>query len=110
MNRFYGNILTFGHFTADFYQGALPALLPFLVSDKHFSYVAAAFLIFSANISSSIIQPLFGICSDRISVPWTLPFGVLLAGISFGMSGIVDNYWIMAVFIALSGVGIASFL
>ncbi|APM39464.1 MFS transporter [Clostridium kluyveri] len=109
MNRFYGNLLTFGHFVADFYQGALPALLPFLVSDKHFSYAAAAFLIFSANVSSSIIQPLFGICSDKISVPWTLPLGVLLAGISFGMSGAVDNYWVMAVFIALSGVGIASF-
>ncbi|MFL0196838.1 MFS transporter [Clostridium sp. WILCCON 0269] len=109
MNRFYVNFLTAGHFAADFYQGALPAILPFLVSDKHFSYTAAAFLIFAANISSSIVQPLFGICSDKISVPWTLPFGLIMAGVGFGISGIINNYWIMAVFIALSGIGIASF-
>lgn len=107
MNKKYIRLLGTGHLITDLYQGAVPAMLPFLIIDKHFSYAAAALLIFAANASSSIIQPLFGIYSDKISVPWGLALGTLLSGLGVGFSGIIPNYYAMFILIALSGIGIA---
>ena len=67
MNRRYITLLTAGHFFTDINQGALPAILPFLVLDQGMSYTAAAGLVFAANAASAVIQPLFGFWADRLS-------------------------------------------
>jgi FSR family fosmidomycin resistance protein-like MFS transporter len=109
MNRRYISLLTSGHFVTDIYQGALPAMLPFLISERHLSYSAAALLVFIANISSSIIQPLFGFYSDKISAPWAMPLGILLAGLGIGFMGLLPSYWALMIAVAISGIGIAAF-
>ncbi|WP_252243834.1 MFS transporter [Clostridium sp. ZBS14] len=107
MNKKFIRLFAAGHLVTDIYQGALPAMLPFLISEKKLSYAAAAFLIFAANASSSIIQPLFGIYADKISLPWALGTGVLLGGIGIGVSGVTSSYNMIFALVALSGVGIA---
>ena len=109
MNKKYIRLFGAGHLITDIYQGALPAMLPFLISEKHFSYATAAFLIFAANASSSIIQPVFGVYADKISLPWALGIGVLLGGIGLGPVGIVQNYYLIILLVALSGIGLALF-
>lgn len=109
MNKKYIRLFGAGHLSTDIYQGALPAMLPFLISEKHFSYATAAFLIFAANASSSIIQPVFGVYADKISLPWALGVGVLLGGIGLGLVGIVQNYYLIILLVALSGIGLALF-
>lgn len=107
MNKNYIRLIGAGHLVTDIYQGALPAMLPFLIADKNISYAAAAFLIFAANASSSIIQPLFGIYSDKISLPWALSLGLLLGGLGIGLSGLMPSYYGIFILVALSGIGIA---
>lgn len=107
MNKKNIKLIGAGHLVTDIYQGALPAMLPFLISEKHFSYAVAAFLIFAANASSSIIQPLFGVYSDKIAAPWALAVGVLLGGLGIGLSGIMPSYYGIFILVALSGIGIA---
>jgi Sugar phosphate permease len=102
-------LLTAGHIVTDINQGALPALLPFLMASHKFSYAAAASLVFAANISSSIIQPLFGYFADRISVPWLLPLGITLAGSGLAVAGLFSNYWLIFIAVAISGIGIAAY-
>ena len=109
MNKKYIRLFGAGHLITDIYQGALPAMLPFLISEKHFSYATAAFLIFAANASSSIIQPVFGVYADKISLPWARGVGVLLGGIGLGLVGIVQNYYLIILLVALSGIGLALF-
>ncbi|MGD9177803.1 MAG: hypothetical protein PVJ35_07660, partial [Desulfobacterales bacterium] len=53
-------ILSVGHLVTDINQGALPALLPFFIVAYDLSYAAAAGIVFAANMTSSIVQPLFG--------------------------------------------------
>ena len=53
-------LLGAGHLGTDFANGALPALLPFLVDRFDLSYTLAATLILASAVSSSVIQPLFG--------------------------------------------------
>lgn len=102
-------LLTAGHIVTDINQGALPALLPFLMASHKFSYAAAASLVFAANISSSIIQPVFGYFSDRISVPWLLPLGIAMAGCGLAVAGLLSSYWLIFIAVAISGIGIAAY-
>ena len=60
-------LLTVGHACADLCQGAVPALLPFLVAAPRPAPAAAAALLSAATIGSSIVQPLFGLLADRLS-------------------------------------------
>src|ERR687888_2378698 len=73
-------LLSSGHFATDFSNGVLPALLPFLKDKFSLSYTAVGAVILASQASSSLIQPLFGLWSDRRGAMWLLPAGVALAG------------------------------
>jgi MFS transporter, FSR family, fosmidomycin resistance protein len=102
-------ILSSGHVWTDINQGAVPALLPFLITELHLSYVAAAGLVLAATASSSIVQPFFGQYSDRHPLPWLVPTGVALAGTGIGIAGIAGNYILLFISFVLSGIGVAAF-
>lgn len=98
--------LAVGHACVDIAQGAVPALLPFLIRDRGLSYGAAAALVLAMTGSSSLLQPLFGLLADRWSLRWLLPGGVALAGIGIALSGLVESYPLMFALIALAGLGV----
>jgi FSR family fosmidomycin resistance protein-like MFS transporter len=101
--------LSAGHLFTDVSQGAVPALLPFFVTSRHFSIAAAGGLVLAATISSSVIQPLFGHLSDRRSLPWLMPLGPALGGLGIALAGVMPTYGLTFAAIVLSGVGVASF-
>jgi FSR family fosmidomycin resistance protein-like MFS transporter len=102
-------LLSLGHLVTDINQGALPALLPFLIAEYHLSYAAAGFLIFACNIASTVVQPLFGHLADRYATPWLLPAGIVCAGAGLAATGLVPGYgWILPA-VMLSGIGVAAF-
>jgi len=102
-------VLSVGHLVTDVNQGALPAMLPFFIAAYDLSYAAAAGIVFAANMTSSIIQPLFGHAADRFSKPWLLYAGLMLAGMGLALSGIFQSYrWVMILAI-VSGIGIAAY-
>jgi MFS transporter, FSR family, fosmidomycin resistance protein len=84
-------VLAIGHSSVDTAQGAIPALLPFLIDQRHLSYGAAGALLLIMSFGSSAIQPLFGLGSDRLSLPWLLPLGVLLAGLGIALVGLTHS-------------------
>jgi FSR family fosmidomycin resistance protein-like MFS transporter len=87
----------------------VPALLPFLISARGYSYAAAAALVLASNVGSSVIQPLFGLLSDRFSVPWLIPAGILLAGVGISLVGVAGSYALTVAAVAASGLGVAAF-
>lgn len=102
-------VLGLAHMCADMCQGAVPALLPFLAAQRGYSYTALGSLILAATIGSSLIQPVFGLVSDRVRQPWLMPAGVLVAGAGVALAGLAPTYgWTVAA-IALSGLGVAAF-
>lgn len=102
-------LLSAGHMFTDLNQGALPAILPFLIVEKNFNYTEVAGLVFAATFASSVIQPLFGYYADKISKPWLMPAGLLLAGLGVAITGLLSNYWLMFTAVTISGIGIAAF-
>src|SRR6266480_2301982 len=101
--------LSSGHLATDFANGALPALLPFCVDKFALSYTLAAAVILASAVSSSIVQPLFGLWSDRRGAIWLLPAGVALAGIGIALAAVAPSYWLVLVFVVVSGFGVAAF-
>lgn len=108
MDRLALGLLSAGHFSVDLSQGAVPALLPFLISERHLSYAAAAGLVLAQTVSSSVLQPLFGQWTDRRPAPWLLPAGVAVAGIGLGAAALLPTYGLIWLAIAISGVGVAA--
>lgn len=101
--------LSAGHFATDFSNGALPALLPFLVTRFDLSYTKVGGLVLVSALASSLLQPLFGVWSDRRGAVWLLPAGVLLAGIGMGLAAASTAYWVCLVFVTISGLGTAAY-
>ena len=101
--------LSSGHFATDFSGGALPALLPFYVDKFGLSYTLAAVVMLASAISSSIVQPLFGLWSDRRGAIWLLPAGVLLAGVGMALAAVAPTYGLVLLFVVVAGLGTAAF-
>jgi FSR family fosmidomycin resistance protein-like MFS transporter len=102
-------ILSVGHFVTDINQGALPALLPYFKEALNLSYTLSGVILLSANLTSSIIQPVFGHLSDRKPMGWFLPFTPFIACLGIALAGFVSNYSLLLLCVMISGVGVASF-
>jgi FSR family fosmidomycin resistance protein-like MFS transporter len=101
--------LSSGHCATDFAGGALPALLPFFVDKFDLSYTLAASAMLASALSSSIVQPLFGLWSDRSGALWLLPGGVALAGAGIAVACVAPSYPLVLLFVVLSGLGVAAY-
>jgi FSR family fosmidomycin resistance protein-like MFS transporter len=109
MNRRAIALLSTGHFLIDFCQGVVPALLPFLVAERGFSYTAAAGLVFALSATSSVVQPLFGQLADRLGMPWLLPVSIVLTGAGLALGAQASHFGVVLVMFAISGLGVAAF-
>jgi MFS transporter, FSR family, fosmidomycin resistance protein len=103
------SVLSAGHLFTDLNQGAVAALLPFLVTERGLSLAAAGTLVLAATVSSSVVQPLFGTFSDNRPLPALMTLGVLFAGIGMALVGVVPSYPLILLCIVLSGIGVAAF-
>lgn len=101
--------LSSGHLATDLAQGALPALLPFLVVKFDLSYTMAAALVLAATVSSSLIQPAFGVWSDVRGALWLLPAGVAVAGVGMALASVAPSYPLVLVAVLAAGVGVAAY-
>src|SRR3954469_18629875 len=101
--------LASGHAVADLCQGAVPALIPFLIAERGYSYGAVGALLLFVTVGSSIIQPAFGAVSDRLSLSWLMPIGVALAAIGIGLAGVAPSFGLTAAAVGIGGLGVAAF-
>lgn len=109
MNRKAVGLLSTGHLLTDVNQGAVPAMLPFLISAHGLTYAAAAGVVLATNLASTVVQPIFGHVADKVSRPWLLPLGLFLAGLGLGLVGLVQSYWMIILLASISGIGIAAY-
>jgi MFS transporter, FSR family, fosmidomycin resistance protein len=102
-------MISVAHVIDDSYQGVIPALLPFFVADRNYSYAAVSGLTLAATLLSSVAQPAFGWWTDRHPRRWLIGTGILTAAAGVGAAGLFTNYAITWLTIAISGLGIAAF-
>jgi MFS transporter, FSR family, fosmidomycin resistance protein len=97
------------HAVDDFYQGLVPAAVPYFVIERHYSYVGASGLTMAATLGSALPQLVIGALADRRRLPWMSPLGVALAGIGAGLAGAMGSYVSVWTLLLVSGIGVAMF-
>lgn len=101
-------LLALGHFVIDANQGALPAVLPFLREWHGLTYAQVAMLVLAGNLTSSLIQPLFGYLSDQIARRWVLPASILISGAGIALLGLAPGYAAAVALVVVMGLGVAA--
>ena len=101
--------LSLGHGCADLCSGALFALLPFLVVERHYSYAAAGVFALTASIAHAVFQPIIGAHGDRREAHWLLPTGLILTGVGMGAVGLATSYPLTLIAVAVCSAGVAGY-
>jgi FSR family fosmidomycin resistance protein-like MFS transporter len=101
--------LSGGHLAVDFASGSVPALIPFMTDRFNLGYALSALLLLAATASSSLVQPLFGLWSDRRGALWLIPGGALVAALGVGGAAVSPAYPLVLVLVLVGGLGVAAF-
>lgn len=102
-------LLSIGHLIVDLGPGVLPVLTPLLAENFNLKYFQIGLIPLAFTFSSSIIQPIFGILSDRYRMLWLMPLGLFLSGLGLALTGIIQSYTFLLFMILLSGIGVAGY-
>lgn len=101
--------LALGHLVTDLQAGALPIVLPHLKELFALTYSQLAAIVLTQNITSSVIQPLFGYITDKKSLPVLLPFCAAMAGAGFAAIGWVNSYALILLTVIIIGISSATY-
>jgi FSR family fosmidomycin resistance protein-like MFS transporter len=101
--------LSLGHGCADLCSGALFALAPFLVVERHYSYAAVGVFALAASLATALVQPLAGAHGDRGEGRWLLPAGLLLAALGIAAVGWTARYPLTLVAAVVCSVGASAY-
>jgi len=102
-------LLSLGHLITDVNQGAVVILIPVVKASFGLSIGAATALVTVSTVTSSVLQPLFGLLSDRFDLRWVIPGGILVAGLGMAFAGLAPSYPLVVLAVLLSGIGVAAF-
>jgi FSR family fosmidomycin resistance protein-like MFS transporter len=103
------SLLALGHMVVDINQGSLAVILPFIKDALRLSYTATGFIVLMANITSSIIQPLFGFLADKTARRWLLPLSVFLSSLGLALTGLAPSYAVVLALVMITGFGVAAY-
>jgi FSR family fosmidomycin resistance protein-like MFS transporter len=101
--------LSTGHLATDLAQGTVPAILVFLVPKLGLTNALAGAVVLVSTLASSIVQPFFGLWSDRRGAMWLLPGGVVLSAAGVAVAALAESYAMLLAAVFLSGIGVAAF-
>jgi FSR family fosmidomycin resistance protein-like MFS transporter len=100
-------LVAFAHGLSDFYAGALPFVIFYVVALQHGSPFIQGVLGFVWYLTSSVVQPLFGAYSDRRGRWWFLPTAIALTIVGVSLSGMAHSLAALVVCIVVGGLGSA---
>lgn len=89
--------------------GLVPALLPMFKATHGLSYAQTGLILFCCYLTTSVLQPVFGILTDHRSQAWLLPASVLLTGVGLVGAGFATTYAGLLASVCVSGLGSGAF-
>jgi FSR family fosmidomycin resistance protein-like MFS transporter len=97
------------HLVNDLSGNFLSSLTPYLVLRGSISATVAGFVVFVYLIGSSVLQPIFGVLSDRQGRKWFAVIGPVWLCVAAGLIGFVQHSWQLLALAAIGGLGTAAF-
>ena len=102
-------LIFLGHIWVDTSQGVLPVVAASLKELFTLSYFQVGLMTMVLNLTSSVIQPVFGLISDRVRSGWFVPVGILWTAVCMGLLGWAPNFPTALALVGLAGFGTAAF-
>ncbi len=102
-------LLSAGHFFNDFYCNFLPILLPILIPKLGLSLTLSGMLVMVMSFSANVLQPFFGYFMDKYNFNRMMPFIIPFGAVFICMTSWADNFILLAVLVALSGLAVSTF-
>ena len=103
------NWLIFSHLIIDCYPGFIAPLLPFIASKVGITMKDAMAIISVANISSYLLQPIFGYFSDKCKKRFFIFWGIIIASVFLPMMGLAESFLALTFAIVLGEIGVGFF-
>lgn len=101
--------LAAAHMITDIYMPVLPAILPLLIAQNGYSYLAAGLLVTAYNVTSSFTQPVIGWLSDTRGLTISVSISLLFSAVFVALMGVAQNYYLLMAFAILAALGHACF-
>ena len=101
--------LAAAHMVTDIYMPVLPAILPLLIAQNGYSYLAAGLLVTAYNITSSFTQPVIGWLSDTRGLTISVSISLLISAVFVALMGIAQDYYLIMAFAVIAALGHACF-
>jgi len=101
--------LAAAHLVTDIYMPVLPAILPLLILNNGYSYLAAGMLVTAYNMTSSCTQPLVGWLSDTKGFSVSISISLLVSAVFVALMGVAGNYYLIMLFAVIAALGHACF-
>jgi FSR family fosmidomycin resistance protein-like MFS transporter len=101
--------LGLGHFITDSYSSTIYPLLPLLAGKLAITQGQVFWLAPLLNITSSIMQPVYGFLADRYTRRAFAVAGPAITGLFVSMIGTAESYWMLIFLLVCGGIGIGSF-
>src|SRR5215510_2042905 len=97
------------HFVSDSYSSLIYPLLPLLKVKLGLSEAQVFWLAPLYSLSSSLMQPIYGIISDRYARRFFAVSGPAITAIFVSMIGLAPSYGLLILVLVGGGIGIGSF-
>lgn len=101
--------MSLGHMCSDLPQGALAAVLPFLISTYGYDYATVSLLVMASCLTGSVSQPFFGFYADKHNQPYLIGFAVILAAGGIAAMGFIESFWLLCICTSCFSIGNAMF-
>jgi FSR family fosmidomycin resistance protein-like MFS transporter len=105
----HSSLLGLGHGVNDLFSNSLSGLLPLITIRFGLSYLLAGVVAMVLNVTSSVMQPLFGHWFDRTRVSWLLEAGLALNCVGMSLLGFSSSFVLLLFFVGTAGLGSAVF-
>lgn len=102
-------LIFLGHVWVDTSQGILPVVLVKLKELFFLNYFQVGLVMMVLNLTSSVIQPVFGYVSDHLRTGWFVPMGILWTALAMGLVGWAPSYPVVVLLVGFAGLGTAAF-
>jgi MFS transporter, FSR family, fosmidomycin resistance protein len=107
--RFTIALLSTAHFVMDSYSSFLFQLLPLMAMKLNLTPVRAGLVTSTLTITSSLMQPVYGLISDRYLKRSMAVMGPLIAAVFLSCIGTADSLPMLMMLVILGGIGVGMF-
>ena len=101
--------LSGAHVITDLYLPVITAIIPLLISTYGFSYFLAGMLVTIYNVTSSMMQPVFGWMSDQYGIVIHISICLLISSVFISAMGLSGDIYLLLLFASIAALGHAAF-